>query len=59
MFSLLKSLFYFCKLIARILGGLELFAMLYIDEIAVRYMKGMTEVLQCLLEVGLTVKPTK
>lgn len=65
MFGLLNAPFYFCKLFARLLGGLELFAMPYIDDIALfsltweSNMKGIAEVLKRLLHDGLTLKSMK
>lgn len=64
MFSLLNAPFYFCKLIVRVLGGLESFALPYIDDILLfsltweSHVIDIAEVLKWLLEASLTVKYT-
>jgi hypothetical protein len=65
MFGLVNAPFYFCKLMAQVLSGLELFAAPYIDDIAIfsktweSHVKDVDKVLSCLGKAGLTVKPAK
>ncbi|MCP8719654.1 MAG: reverse transcriptase domain-containing protein, partial [Asgard group archaeon] len=65
MFGLLNAPFYFCKLIAQVLGGLEHFVLPYLDDFAVfsptweRHMTELEIVLGRLQEAKLTVKPSK
>jgi hypothetical protein len=65
MFGLVNAPFYFCKLMAQVLSGLELFAAPYIDDIAIfsqdweSHVKCVSKVLTCLGKAGLTVKPSK
>lgn len=57
--------FNFCKLIAMVLGGLESFALQYIDNIEVlsltwrSHMKDIAGVKNRILKANLKVKPTK
>ena len=69
MFGLLNTPFYFSKLIVRALGGLENYALPYIDNIAFfllsweRHFEDnkvlkLKKVLKCLKEADLTAKPS-
>ncbi|GFW58201.1 hypothetical protein TNCV_2633751 [Trichonephila clavipes] len=65
MFGLVCAPYYFCKLIARVLEGLEQFALPYIDDIAIfsqgwkDHVKHIDIVLGRLRKAGLKVKPSK
>ncbi|GFX02166.1 hypothetical protein TNCV_1750511 [Trichonephila clavipes] len=65
MFGLVCAPYYFCKLMAQVLEGLEQFALPYIDEIAIfsqgwkDHVKHIDIVLGRLRKAGLKVKPSK
>ncbi|GFW43762.1 retrovirus-related Pol polyprotein from transposon 297 [Trichonephila clavipes] len=65
MFGLVCAPYYFCKLMAQVLEGLEPFALPYIDDIAIfsqgrkDHVKHIDIVLGRLRKVGLKVKPSK
>ncbi|GFX70620.1 retrovirus-related Pol polyprotein from transposon 297 [Trichonephila clavipes] len=65
MFGLVCAPYYFCKLMAQVLEGLEQFAMPYIDDIAMfsqgwkDHVKHIDIVLGSLRKAGLKVKPSK
>ncbi|GFW90471.1 hypothetical protein TNCV_77051 [Trichonephila clavipes] len=65
MFGLVCAPYYFCKLMAQVLEGLEQFALPYIDDIAIfsqgwkDHVKHIDIVLGRLRKTGLKVKPSK
>ncbi|GFU25617.1 retrovirus-related Pol polyprotein from transposon 297 [Trichonephila clavipes] len=65
MFGLVCAPYYFCKLMAQVLEGLEQFALPYIDDIAIFFqgrkyhVKHIDIVLKRLRKAGLKVKPSK